>query len=182
MVDGCAGVRRTMVAMRELSRAGSDPAFLLKALGEGSGELERLYYGLKREDLLEPGEGFDEGWTLQAIPYHLREVEYGVAQQLEAILSRRDGPIPFVDFDDRPSIELYEDDDAEELLEQFRYLRRHTSYALWQLSDRDWSRRGEHPYGGPTSILDIARQMYQHDLEHLWQAQRMVEVLLGAPR
>lgn len=168
--------------MRELSRAGSDPAFLLKAMGEGSGELHRAFYGLNRRDLLQPGTGVDEGWTLLAIPYHLRETEHAVMGQIEAILSRRDGPIPHVDFDDMPWEELYRDEDAEELLDQFHYLRRHTSYALWELSERQWQWRGEHPYRGPVSILDIAREMYQHDLEHLWQAQRMVETLAGAPR
>ena len=171
--------------MRESPRtgtAGSNPAFLLKALGEGSGELQRAFYGLNREDLLEPGQGADDGWTLLAIPYHLREVEHGVMQQIEAILSQRDPPIANVDFDDLPWDALYHDEDAEELLDQFHYLRRHTSYALWDLSERQWERRGEHPYRGMISILDIAREMYQHDLEHLWQAQRMVEVLLGAPK
>jgi hypothetical protein len=171
--------------MRELPRtntAASNPAFLLKALGEGSGEIDRLFYGLNQDDLLDPGVGPDEGWTLLAIPYHLREVEHGVMQQIEAILSQRDAPIPHVDFDAMPWRDLYCDEDAQELLDQFHYLRRHTSYALWELSDRQWERHGEHPYRGMISILDIAREMYQHDLEHLWQAQRMVESILGQVR
>lgn len=168
--------------MRELARTGtaaSNPAFLLKALGEGSGEIDRVFYGLDRRDVLEPGTGPDEGWTLLAIPYHLREVEHGVMQQIEVILSQRGAAIAHVDFDAMPWRELYCDESAEDLLDQYHYLRRHTAYALWELSDRQWQREGDHPYRGMITLLDIAREMYQHDLEHLWQAQRMVEALLG---
>jgi hypothetical protein len=28
-------------------------------------------------------------------------------------------------------------------------------------------------------VLDIARETYQHDLEHLWQARRMIDRLGG---
>jgi hypothetical protein len=37
--------------MRYVRQAGSDPAFLLKALGEAGGELQRAFYGIPEREL-----------------------------------------------------------------------------------------------------------------------------------
>ena len=39
----------------------------------------------------------DDGWTLQAIPYHVREVERGCFNQFEEILRKREPDIPHVE-------------------------------------------------------------------------------------
>lgn len=168
--------------MRYVRQAGSDPAFLLKALGEAAGELHRAYAPVSYREWHRMGEGDDEGWCLLAIPWHVREVERGVFGQIETILSRREPDIRHVDFDDIPFKEDYWEEDAEELLEEFHYLRRHTVYSLYDLSDRDWERTGIHPYRGPLSVLQIVREVYQHDLEHLWQTRRMIDQFAGAVR
>lgn len=168
--------------MRELSQAANDPSFLLKALSEGSGELRRAFYGLSRPMLLSQGTGLDEGWRLLAIPWHLREIERGVLGQIDTILSRRDSELTNVDFDDVPELESFRDEDADDLLDHFHSLRRHTSYELWELSSRQWERSGIHPYRGRISILEIARDVYEHDLEHLWQVHRMIEAVMSQAR
>ncbi|MBK7329039.1 MAG: DinB family protein [Dehalococcoidia bacterium] len=163
--------------MRYVRQAGSDPAFLLKALGEAGGELQRAFYGIPERELQREAGAPDEGWSLLAIPYHVREVERGVQAQLETILASRHAGIRNVDLDDIPFREDYIEEDVEELLEEFHYLRRRSTYLLWDIDDRDWERTGEHPYRGSVSVLQIAREMYQHDLEHLWQARRMMDAL-----
>lgn len=168
--------------MRYVRQAGSDPAFLLKALGEASGELQRAFYGLHPRQLTAPGQAPDDGWCLQSIPYHMRETERGFAAQFQAMLNRREPEIPNVDVDDIPFAEDYEDTDEDEVLEEFHYLRRRTTYSLWDISERDWERGGIHPYRGRVTVLQLAREMYQHDLEHLWQTRRMIDVLAGAAR
>ena len=35
----------------------------------------------------------------------------------------------------------------------------------------------DHPYRGRVTLLELTREMYQHDLEHLWQTRRMIEAL-----
>ena len=50
-------------------------------------------------------------------------------------------------------------------------------YLLWSADERDWARVGLHPYRGEVTLLDLVRDLYQHDLEHLWQAKRMAEGL-----
>ncbi len=160
--------------MRELRQAGSDPAFLRKALSEAGGELRQALAGLRRRELLHPGAPPDEDWTPLGIAVHLRDTELGVIAQLEAILSAREPAIRAVDIDDIPLLEEYRDEELEEVLDDFHYYRRHTAYALWDLNPGDWERGGIHPYRGRMTVLEIAREMYRHDLEHLWQVRRMV--------
>lgn len=165
--------------------AGSDPSFLLKALGEAAGELARAFSSVRERDLLRPAGWPDEGWCLLAVPFHLVQVERGVQEQAAIIaMSRgRELPgIPHVDFDDIPFEADYAEADLELLLDELHYLRRRTTYLLWDLSERDWERKGLHPYRGEVSIAEIARETYQHDLEHLWQVRRMVDALQGQRR
>lgn len=163
--------------MRFVRQAGSDPSFLLKALGEAAGELHRSFYGMPHRQLQREATGADEGWCLLAIPYHVLQVEKGVQKQFDTILNTRDSEIRHVDLDDIPFREDFIEDDYEELLEEFHYLRRRTTYSLWDIDERDWQRTGLHPYRGEMSVLEIARELYQHDLEHLWQARRMMDEL-----
>ncbi len=164
--------------MRFVRQAGSDPSFLLKALSEASGELRQALYGVRRSGLLAPGQRPDEDWTLLGLACHMRDVEMGVNEQMSVILGRRGEPeIPHVDIDDIPFREDYEDEDEDEVAEEFGYYRRQTAYMLWDISERDWERAGLHPYRGRMSIMDLVRELYQHDLEHLWQARRMVDAL-----
>lgn len=171
-----------MPGMRYVRRAGEDPAFLLKALGEVSGELSGALSSVRWRDLCTPLEYPDDGWCLVGIAAHLRDVERGVARQVELIVSRREPDLGHVDFDDIPLFADIEEADIGELLEEFHYLRRHTVYQLWDIDERDWGRGGTHPYRGRITLLDIARDLYQHDLEHLWQVRRAVGSLSGAAR
>jgi len=163
--------------MQYVRQAGSDPSFLLKALNEASGELRQQFYGIPRPLLLEPGEGNDEDWCLLGVAVHLRDVEAGFAEQVETVISRCEPAIPHVDLDDIPLHDDIEDEDEEDVLADFHYRRRHSSYLLWDLSAGEWDRAGVHPYRGRVTITDLAREMYRHDLEHLWQVRRMVEAL-----
>jgi hypothetical protein len=161
--------------VRYVRQAGSDPAFLLKALGEASGELRRAIDGVPRRYLVLPGKDPDDCWTLLGILAHVRDVELGVSEQLETIIARRDAEIRHVGVDDIPFREDYEDEDEDDLLQEFHYYRRSVTYTLWDLPEHAWERAGIHPYRGPVTIMELARELYQHDLEHLWQARRMME-------
>lgn len=160
-----------------MRQAGSDPSFLIKALNEASGELRHTLSGVPRRHLLRYGTNQDESWCLLGVVAHMRDVEAGFLKQLEAIVDRRDAGIPHVDLDDIPMREDYEHEDADDVLEQFHYYRRHSNYVLWDLSPGQWERAGRHPYRGRLTITDLARDMYRHDLEHLWQARRMLDEL-----
>lgn len=168
--------------MQYVRQAGSDPSFLLKALSEASGELSRSFRGFSRRELLTRAPAPDDGWTLLAIPYHLRETEYGLLTQYQAITRRREPEIRNVDLDDIPLEEDYRDEDLADLLDEFRELRHRSSYLLWDLLPSEWEKGGLHPYRGRLNLLEIVREAYQHDLEHLWQVKRMLEAMTSPRR
>jgi hypothetical protein len=168
--------------MQYVRQAGSDPAFLLKAMGEASGELRRLFRGLRRRDFFEPGDPPDEDWCLMAIAFHVGQAEKQVREQLTAMVRRRDPEIAHADLDDIPFRADYVDCDEEDLLDEFHGYRRRNAYLLWDLEPQGWQRAGIHPYRGRIEIVDIARELYQHDLEHLWQARRIVDSLVERRR
>ncbi len=159
--------------MRELRQAGDDAAFLLKALSEAAGEVRSAFLPLGREALLRPGEGFDDAWCLLAVAVHLRDIERETQGQLEAMLSLREPAIPHVDMDAPPLFAEFAGEDEEVVLDEFHHLRRETAYLLWDISPNEWKRAGIHPYRGRVTVLDLARELYRHDLEHLWQVRRM---------
>lgn len=161
--------------MRYVRQAGNNPSFLLKALGEASGEVRRSIAGLRTRQLLEPGVGLDEDWCLMAIAIHLRDVEEGMGDQIELILTAREPEIPYVDLDNIPLREDFANEDIEDVLDDFHIYRRQNSYRLWDLDSWQWEQAGIHPYSGRRTVMDIAREVYQHDLEHLWQVRRMIE-------
>lgn len=171
-----------MPRVEYVRQAGNDPRFLRKALREVAGEFSNGLYGYTRKDMLQMGEGVGDGWCLLGIAVHLLTVEQGVSRQLEAIIHDRDPEIEAVDYDDVPLLEDIKGARADDTIEEFHYLRRHNAYQLWELDDRHWERGGIHPYLGRISLLDISRNLYKHDLEHLWQMKRMLEEFTRARR
>ena len=168
--------------MREVRPAGQDPAFLLKALSEAAGELQRSFHGLRRAELLRRGDGFDDCWCLLSIAVHLRDVEEEAAEQFELMLDQREPDLRHVDLDRVPIESEYLDADEDEALSDFRQLRRESAYLLWDLTPKAWQRGGLHPYRGRITVLEFARDLYQHDLEHLWQVRRMFDRLATTHR
>ena len=159
----------------------SSDRFLLKALGEAAGELRSILYSASERRARKPGDGLDDGWCLLAIAVHLRDVERATNQQFETILRRPYAPIRTVDLDDIPFPEDYAYVTIDEALEGFGYARQETSYSLWGLTREEWERPAIHPYRGEVALIDLVRDLYKHDLEHLWQARRMLG-LDPAPR
>ena len=152
----------------------SSDRFLLKALGEAAGELRGLLWTKGDRQAREPGERPDEGWCLLAIAVHLQDVEQKTGQQFETILRRPYAPIRNVDLDDIPFPEDYEYVSIDEAVSGFAYARQETSYSLWGLTREEWERTAVHPYRGEVALIDLVRDLYKHDLEHLWQARRML--------
>lgn len=163
--------------MRYIPRAGTDPSFMIKAMSEASGELRELMWGLRRATLLQEAPAPDDGWTLMGIAYHLNHVEKAVAEQVQMILSLRDPEVPHAPLEDIPFPGDYDGCDEDELLGDFYFQRRRNAYLLWDISLDEWERAGIHPYRGRCTLREIIRELYQHDLEHLWQARRIVEGL-----
>ncbi len=168
--------------MREKDRPepvlGQSKEWVLKALREAGGTLISEFYGFGEEELRwRPGE--DE-WSLKEIAAHLRDAEELALAQLRALAEGATGPLPAWDVDVLPSERDYQGQEIEAALLDLRSLRRETTYLLWELTDADWERQGEHPYRGQVTLGEIAADLARHDLEHLWQVRRMKERLREA--
>jgi hypothetical protein len=161
-----------VAAMREIPREPDNQRFLLKAIGEAGRELAEELYGIPSREASRCGE---TGWSYLQIAAHVRDNEEMTLSYVERILSRRNPRLEAVDAErvlDDPSLIT---EDLDHLVMEFLYLRRQTQMLLYDLSASAWEREGLHIYRGPCSVLQLARELNQHDLEHLWQVRRMRE-------
>jgi|SRR5215213_49736 len=159
--------------MREIPREPDNQRFLLKAIGEAGRELAEELYGIKRRDAIRRDA---DGWSYLVIAAHVRDHERMTLSYIERILSRRTPALEAIDTErvlDDPSLVT---EDIDRLVSEFLYLRRDTQLLLYDLSPAAWERCGIHEYRGPCSVIQLARELNQHDLEHLWQARRMREL------
>lgn len=158
--------------LREIPRGGDNQAFLLKALNEAGNELEGEFYNLRPRQLRwRP----DDGWSLIEIAGHLRDNEAHLLSSLRAIISSRTPLLTIIDLEDLVLQGDYQSANIRELLDEYGELRQRVLYLLHRLSSHQWRRHGEHPYRGPVSVLHLARELNEHDLDHLWQVKRLKE-------
>ncbi len=150
----------------------SGPAgWVLKALREcANSAVSELSFLDEDTVCRSPGEG---EWCLKEVAAHLRDSEELALRQMTAIIEGDAGHLPAWDIDLLPAERDYRREDLGDLLTEFRDLRRQTTYLLWGLSDADWRSSGEHPYRGRITIETIARELAQHDLEHLAEIRRL---------
>lgn len=152
--------------------------WLLKALSEAGNLLLSELCGLDEEELRwRAAEG---EWSLKEIAAHLRDAEELALAQLNAFVSGSSSPLPAWDVDLFPQERDYQSEEIAGLLASFGRLRRETTYLLWGLTEADWGRAAEHPYRGSVTLQEVARELAQHDLEHLWQVRRLKERLREA--
>ncbi|RLC55894.1 MAG: hypothetical protein DRI30_06775 [Chloroflexi bacterium] len=150
----------------------------MKALHEAGGSLVSEFAGLDEATLRHrPAE--DE-LSLKEIAAHLRDAEELALRQLTAATEDPDKRLPLWDIEVLPFERDYRNADLEGVLSEVRNLRRQTAALLWTLRDWDWRREVRHPYRGEITIEMIARELAQHDLEHLWQVRRLKHALAEA--
>jgi hypothetical protein len=146
-------------------------SWILKALREAGNSLLSELYTLDDDELQQrPAE--DE-WSLIEIAAHLRDAEELALLQLSAAIEEPHKPLPAWDIDVLPTERDYRAADIGRILSEFRGLRRETTALLWDLSPSQWEATALHPYRGEVSVEQIARELAQHDLEHLWQIRRI---------
>ena len=151
--------------------------WVLKALREAGDELVDQFYGPSDKELRWRPQ--DDEWSLKEIAGHLRDNEELALEQMTLMASDEDPPLPARDVDALSQERDYRAADIRELLGDFAGLRRQTQRLLWGLASEDWGRCGRHPYRGEVTIVQIARELAEHDLGHLWQARRLRQALRG---
>ena len=157
-----------------------DPrSWLLKAMRETSHAMESLLWDLDDDALDRPG--FGDEWSCADLVFHMMEMERRYIDWLERIARVEDPKLGAFDGDTIGPRDR--DDDVTtvfDMMDEFSVLRRQTVYLLWSLDEDDWDRGGMHPYLGRRTILDIAREMNEHDLSHLWQLRRICDAFSAA--
>jgi hypothetical protein len=149
----------------------SSQQWMLKALHEAAYELQSQLLGLGEEELCRrpaPGE-----WSLKEIAAPLRDAEACFLERLRLIDSQDEPDLPDIDVDAYVLERDYQILDLWEVLLEFSRLRHRSSSLLWSLEPSEWEREGLHPYRGRLSIMQVARDMNEHDLGHLWQVRRL---------
>jgi hypothetical protein len=156
-----------------------DPkSWLLKALRETAHAMESLLWNLD-DDALDrrPSE---EEWSCIELVSHMTEMERRYIERLERIVRLDQPAIPAFDGDSIDAEMPIDSTTAFELMDEFGVLRRQSVYLLWSLDEGDWERAGVHPYLGPLTIMQVAREMNEHDLAHLWQLRRLCDAFEAA--
>jgi hypothetical protein len=162
--------------MRNQVEAGSR-RWLLKAVREAAGELFQQFSGLDEASLRwRPRDG---EWCLKELAAHVRDAELMYQRQIEFIAHRRSGLLPYEAVDVLPAERPYRDMPLRDFLWEFEAAREETVWLLHTLDEDEWSRSAEHPYRGIVSLYDIARELHEHDLDHLFQARRLREQVKG---
>ena len=147
--------------------------WVLKALREAGDELIDQFYGAGEDELC--GRPQDDEWSLKEIAGHLRDNEELALEQIRLMAGEEEPELPARDVDALPLERDYRSADVQELLRAFAGFRRQTCRLLSSLAPEDWGRCGRHPYRGEVTIAQIARELAEHDLGHLWQARRLRE-------
>jgi hypothetical protein len=152
-----------------------DPkAWLLKALRETAHAMESLLWNLDDDAFGERPD--DDEWSCRELAWHMTEMERRYIDRLERMVRVDEPALASFDSDSIADEGRPRDDDAVfDLMDEFSVLRRQSVYLLWSLDDADWERRGVHPYLGPLTITQVAREMNEHDLAHLWQLRRLCD-------
>jgi hypothetical protein len=149
----------------------SSQHWMLKALHEAAEELQSQLLGLSEEDLCRrpaPGE-----WSLKEIAAHIRDAEACFLERLRLIAGEDEPDLPDIDVDAYVLERDYQTLDLYEVLQEFAQLRQRSSSLLWSLEPFEWESEGLHPYRGRLSVMQVARDMNEHDLGHLWQVRRL---------
>jgi hypothetical protein len=149
-----------------------DPlGWVMKALREAGSCLVRELAGIN-DDVLRrrPAEG---GLSLIEIAAHLRDAEELAAAQIACLIDTPGRRIPVRDLDLLIAEHDYRVCDLGDVLSQLRGMRRETTYRLWGMRDSEWRRPAKHPFRDDVTLEVIARELAQHDLEHLWEIRRL---------
>ena len=149
----------------------SSQRWMLKALHEAADELQSELLGFGEEELCR--RPAPDEWSLKEIAAHLRDAEACFLERLELIISENEPHLPDIDVDQYVLERDYQSLDVYGVLREFSGLRHRSSSLLWSLEPSEWEREGLHPYRGCLSITQVARDMNEHDLGHLWQVRRL---------
>ena len=147
-------------------------SWLMKALRETAHAMESLLWSIDDDSYEDPPA--DGEWSSAQLIAHMAAMERHYLERLQRMV-RLDAPrIAAFDAD---SVECEDPLSLYEAMDDFSERRQQTCYLLYGLDDGEWHRTGIHPYLGPLTVMEVAREMNEHDLSHLWQLRRLCDQL-----
>jgi uncharacterized damage-inducible protein DinB len=121
-------------------------------------------------------------WSIRAILAHLAEDELVSSWRYRQMIERSGATLPGFDQDQWARLGDYDSWTTRDALEMFRLLREANLRVFSGLTAEQWQRHGVHAERGPITVLDLARHMAGHDVNHLNQIRRLLEFFASVPR
>jgi DinB family protein len=152
--------------------AGRDP---MKVLGQTASTLAEIV--ARHPATVLRTRPFEGKWTPNEIIGHLSDSEWVYGYRLRLILCEEYPPILGTKQDSWVASLRHNERDPSELVEIFRTLRM-LNLAEWgRLSPEDLKRSSQHNERGPESLSVMLRMLAGHDLSHLDQIRRYIQVV-----
>lgn len=116
----------------------------------------------------------EDEWSPAQVMAHLRAANDILEPRMYQILVREATPLIGFDETQWQRIAGYGSLPVTDLLHTMMLKRKELVHALQGLAPEDWDRTGTHEVRGPMSVLDIARQIADHEDEHVAQIAAVV--------
>lgn len=140
--------------------------------------LHGLLAGVSQERAQAATDGPD-GWSVVQIVCHLRDFEGFFRGRVELMLNQDNPVLPAYDHEALAIERDYQNQDLRAALATLLEERRAYHSLFSSLRPEQWERVGQHPEAGPMSVLDAAIQVASHDVDHIEQIARCLDL---APR
>lgn len=121
------------------------------------------------------------GWCARHLLAHFVSAERAFAILLQVILAGGPGAPASFDIDEfnEREVSAYDTEELRRLLEQFSRAREQVLALARLMKPEDLDLRGRHPWFGQTSIRDMLKLVYRHNMIHLRDLRRALRS--GAP-
>lgn len=137
--------------------------------------LNALLAGVTQERAMGATDGPD-GWSVVEVVCHLRDFEGFFRGRVELMLAEDRPALPAYDHEALAIERDYQHQDLREAFASLLAQRRSFVELLAGLTPEQLARTGVHPENGPISVFDAIVQLTHHDLTHLDQIARCLQL------
>ena len=137
--------------------------------------LHALLHGVTRERAMNATDGPD-GWSVVEVVCHLRDFEGFFRGRAESMLAEENPELPAYDHEALAIERDYQHQDMREALAVLLEERRRFIALFESLRPEQFARPGIHPENGPITVFDSLVQLTNHDITHIDQIARCLEL------
>lgn len=137
--------------------------------------LNALLSGVSPDRAMNATDGPD-GWSVVEVVCHLRDFDGFFRGRVELMLGEENPVLPAYDHEALATERDYQGQDLREAFASLLDQRRSFLELLAGLTPEQLARTGIHPENGPISVFDAIVQLTHHDLTHLDQIARCLEL------